>query len=45
MNLFWVGFDGDNVFAVTNDSQFSTITNISEKLPPKTDFIICEYEE
>ena len=43
--LFWVGFDGDNVFAITNDSQFSTITNISEKLPPKTDFIIYEYEE
>jgi len=43
--LFWVGYDGDNVFAISNDSQFSTITNISEKLPPKTDFIICEYEE
>lgn len=43
--VFWIGFDGDNVFAITNDRQFSTIENISDKLPPKTDFIIYEYED
>jgi hypothetical protein len=43
--VFWVGFDGVNVAAITNDSQFSTITNISKKLPPKTDFVISEFEE
>jgi hypothetical protein len=43
--VFWVGFDGVNVVAITNESQFSTITNISKKFPPKTDFIISEFED
>ena len=43
--VFWVGYDGDDLFAISNDSQFSTITKISEKFPPNTDFIISEYEE
>jgi len=43
--VFWIGFDGDRVVAITNDRQFSTIENISNKLPPKTDFIISEYED
>ncbi|MBT2757485.1 hypothetical protein J7E71_16325 [Mesobacillus foraminis] len=43
--IFWVGFDGVNVVAITNDSQFSTITNISKKFPLKTDFIISEFED
>lgn len=43
--VFWVGFDGINVVVITNDSQFSTIANISKKLPPTTDFIISEFED
>ncbi|MGE7921413.1 hypothetical protein ACQKM9_21120, partial [Viridibacillus sp. NPDC093762] len=43
--VFWIGFDGDNVVAITNDRQFSTIENISDKIPPKTDFYITEYED
>nr|WP_082891879.1 hypothetical protein [Sutcliffiella horikoshii] len=44
-SVFWIGFDGLNIVAITNDSQFSTITNISKKFPPKTDFVISEYED
>ncbi len=43
--VFWVSFDAASLFAISNGSQFSTITKISEKLPPKTHFIISEYEE
>lgn len=34
-SVFWIGFDGVNIVAITNDSQFSTITNISKKSPQK----------
>ncbi|KOO52619.1 hypothetical protein AMD00_02755 [Viridibacillus arvi] len=43
--VFWVGFDGDTIVAITNDRQFSTIENISDKLPHKTNFIITEYAD
>lgn len=44
-SVFWVGYDGDEIFVISNDKQFSSIRYISTNFPSETNIIRTEYEE
>ncbi|UOY92313.1 hypothetical protein MUG87_18070 [Ectobacillus sp. JY-23] len=43
-SVFWIGYDGDNIAVISNQSNFSTYEKIIRTFP---DFVVpklCEYE-
>lgn len=43
--VFWVGYDGQNIVAISNNKLFSSVDCISNQFPPKANIITGEYEE
>lgn len=43
--LFWIGYDGDSVFGLSNEKVFSTFDNICETLPSFVRAELWEYGE
>lgn len=43
--FFWVGYDGDNVIAISNDEKFSKLSSVISTLPKDISFTIVECSE
>ncbi|MET3321525.1 UNVERIFIED_ORG: hypothetical protein ABIC97_004628 [Peribacillus simplex] len=43
-NIFWIGYDGDNIAVISNNSIFSTYENIITTFPEFVIPKLCEYE-
>ncbi|WP_181536837.1 hypothetical protein [[Anoxybacillus] calidus] len=43
--IFWVGYDGDNVIALSNDEKFSKLSSVISTLPKDINFTIVECSE
>jgi hypothetical protein len=43
-NIFWIGYDGDNIAVISNNSIFSTYENIIRTFPEFVTPKLCEYE-
>jgi hypothetical protein len=43
-SIFWIGYDGDNIAVISNQSFFSTYENIVRTLPEFVVPNLCEYE-
>ena len=44
-SVFWIGYDGQNIVAISNNKQFSSINSITNQFPPKTNIVTIQCEE
>ncbi|WP_144697926.1 hypothetical protein [Fictibacillus phosphorivorans] len=42
-SIFWISYDGSSVIAISNDNHFSTINEITKKLPLGVNYEVSEY--
>lgn len=43
--VFWIGYDGQNIVALSNSKKFSSINSITNQFPPNTNVVTIQCEE
>ncbi|WP_456363550.1 hypothetical protein [Priestia aryabhattai] len=43
--VFWIGYDGQNIVALSNNKKFLSINSIRNQFPPKTNVVTIQCEE
>lgn len=44
-SVYWIGYDGDGIVAISNDPRFESYEQLIETLPEFTKTTLCEYGE
>jgi hypothetical protein len=44
-SVFWISYDGSSIVAISNDKHFSTINEITRKMPSEVSYQVSEYED